>query len=108
MEEVRARAEAAGFDTCVVVNEERIVLGLLRSRNLAEDGTAEEVMRPGPSTFRPNAPIVELLQLMTDHDLPNVPVTTNDGELIGLLTLDDAKRAAAEITKHGHHHEDHE
>ena len=54
--EVRERVRAAGWDACVVVNEERIVFGLLRSRELEGDADArmERVMRPGPSTFRPH------------------------------------------------------
>ena len=53
-------------------------------------------MRPGPSTFRPNVPIAEMVAFMAKHDLPNAPVTTSAGELIGLLVREDAERAAHE------------
>ena len=101
MDEVRERTRAAGFDTCVVVNEERAVLGLIRSRDL-EGGaaTAGEAMRPGPSTFRPNVGASDLAELMTDHDLPNIPITTNDGRLVGLLLREDAERVAREQHDH--------
>ncbi|MGH2680687.1 MAG: CBS domain-containing protein [Actinomycetota bacterium] len=103
--EVRSRVHAAGWDTCVVVNEERIVLGLLRAAQLDEsaDEPAEHVMRPGPSTFRPNVPIEELAGFMMDHDLASSPITSSDGRLIGLLRKEDAVRAALEL--HGHRHE---
>ena len=98
LRDVRARVRAAGWDACVVVNEQRIVLGLLRAEQLdrREDLTAEAAMRPGPSTFRPNVSIAEMAAFMAEHDLPNVPVTTSGGVLIGLLVREDAERAARE------------
>jgi len=93
--EVRARVEAAGWDACVVVNAQRVVLGLLRREQLARgpDERVEDVMRPGPSTYRPNVPIAEMAHIMTEHDLPNSPITTSDGRLVGLLVREDAVRA---------------
>jgi CBS domain-containing protein len=81
-----------------VVNEARIVLGLLRAEELGRDETltVESAMRPGPSTFRPHVPIAEMAEAMTEHDLPNAPVTTSAGELIGLLVREDAERVAHE------------
>ena len=96
LRDVRERVRAAGWDACVVVNEERIVMGLLRAEQLGRDGdlTAESAMRPGPSTFRPNVPIAEMVAFMAKHDLPIAPVTTSAGELIGLLVREDVERAA--------------
>ena len=98
--DVRERVRAAGWDACVVVNEERIVMGLLRAEELGREGdvTAESAMRPGPSTFRPHVAIDEMAKFMATHDLPNVPVTTSAGELIGLLIREDAERAAHDRT----------
>ena len=95
---VRKRARAAGWDACVVVNEARIVMGLLRAEQLGldENLTAESAMRPGLSTFRPHVAIDEMAEFMATHDLPNAPVTTSAGELIGLLVREDAERAAHE------------
>jgi CBS domain-containing protein len=96
LRDVRERVRAAGWDDCVVVNEERIVMGLLRAEQLGreEDLTAESAMRPGPSTFRPNVAITEMVDFMAKRDLPNAPVTTSAGKLIGLLFREDAQRAA--------------
>ena len=90
--EVRERVRAAGWDACVVVNDEHVVLGLLRGRELGEghDEPVEQVMRPGPSTFRPYVSIEEMARYMVTHDLPTSPVTSSDGRLIGLLRRDDA------------------
>jgi Mg/Co/Ni transporter MgtE len=87
-----------GWDACVVVNQARIVMGLLRTEELGRDGdlTVESAMRPGPSTFRPHVPIAEMAEFMAKHDLPNVPVTTSSGELIGLLVRENVERAAHE------------
>lgn len=94
--EVRERVRAAGWNECVVINEERVVLGLLRSRELEADPALriEQAMRPGPSTFRPFVAIEEVAKFMTEHDLESSPVTTSDGRLLGLLMRQDASRAA--------------
>jgi CBS domain-containing protein len=98
LQDIRDRVRAAGWDACVVVNTERIVLGLLRGghHGRAEVRTAEAAMRPGPSTFRPNIAIAKMAELMVKRDLPNAPVTTSAGELIGLLVREDAERVASE------------
>jgi CBS domain-containing protein len=105
--DVRDRVRAAGWEACVVVNEERVVLGLLRRDELDGDGSLpiEEAMRPGPSTFRPHVPIEEMAEHMIRHDQVSSPVTTSDGRLVGLLMREDAIRAAHELhagREHGH------
>ncbi|HET9309820.1 MAG TPA: CBS domain-containing protein [Actinomycetota bacterium] len=95
--EVRDRVRAAGWDACVVVGDDRIVLGLLREEELGRgtDERVEHVMRPGPSTYRPNVPVEELVAIMTQKDVPSSPITTSDGRLVGLLVRDDIVRAPA-------------
>ncbi|HLH70290.1 MAG TPA: CBS domain-containing protein [Candidatus Dormibacteraeota bacterium] len=89
--EVRDRVRARGWDVAVVVNEERVVLGMLRARELDADNdrTVEQVMRPGPSTFRPFVPAEEMARFMTEHRLESSPITTADGRLVGLLFQED-------------------
>ena len=101
--EVARRVGAAGWDACVVVNAERVVLGLLRARELeADEGLrVEQAMRPGPSTFRPHVAIVEMARFMADHDLESSPITTSDGRLVGLLYRRDATRVAEELARSG-------
>ena len=50
-------------------------------------------MRPGPSTFRPYVPIAEMAVYMFDHDVESSPITTSDGQLVGLLLRRDAEDA---------------
>ena len=106
--DVAERVRAAGWDACVVVNEERVVLGLLRADELRGDPetSVERAMRPGPSTFRPHVPIVEMARYMIEHELASVPITTGEGALIGVLRRDDAARAALEWQRqHGEEHD---
>ena len=95
IEDVRERVRSAGWDACVVVNAERVVFGLLRHDELARgrEERVEEIMRPGPSTFRPHVPIAEMAHWLVEHDLVNCPITTSDGRLVGLLLREDAVRA---------------
>ncbi len=92
--EVWRRTEAAGWDRCVVVNEERIVLGLLRDKDPGADpeATVEEAMRLGPTTFRPDTPVEKVAERMRKRGVSAVLVTTSDGKLVGVLYRDDAER----------------
>lgn len=83
---------------CVVVDADGVVHGVVRRSDLGEgDGRrAEEAMKKGPSTFRPNVPIAEMAEFMSEHDLASSPVTTSGGVLIGVIEREDAVRAARE------------
>lgn len=89
--DVRSRAAAAGLDACVVISEGRVVLGLLRAAELQADPglLVEQVMRPGPSTYRPFVSVEEMRRTMTDRNLESSPVTTSDGKLVGLVRRQD-------------------
>jgi CBS domain-containing protein len=89
--QVRDRVIAAGWTACVVTNDDRVVLGLLRATELESDPglTVERAMRPGPSTYRPSVSVGEMARIMTEHDMENLPVTTSDGGLVGLVRRED-------------------
>ncbi len=92
---VRHRIRAAGWDECVVTNDRRIVLGLLQGKELDADpdATAEEIMRPGPTTYKPDTEAVETGRRMRERGVQGLLVATPDGTLIGLLRREDAERA---------------
>jgi CBS domain-containing protein len=94
---VRERVVADGSDLCVVVNEERIVVGLLRGDALAkdEDARADEVMELGPRTVRASTVVEELLQRRSSQGVKRWVVTTGRGVLLGQLVRDEAERAVA-------------
>ena len=89
--DVRDRAVAAGGDACVVVSQDRVVLGLLRAKELDADPDlpVEQVMRPGPSTYRPFVSVQEMQRTMTERNVESSPVTTSDGKLVGLVRRQD-------------------
>jgi predicted transcriptional regulator len=89
--EVRDRVHALGWDAVVVVNDERVVFGLLRAKELALDGDLPiaQAMRPGPSTFRPYVLAGQMAHSMVEHKLESSPITTSDGRLVGLLLQKD-------------------
>ncbi|MGH7764012.1 MAG: CBS domain-containing protein [Candidatus Dormibacteraceae bacterium] len=97
LDEVRDRIKAAGWNAAVVVNEEQVVLGVLRSKDLEKELglRVADAMRPGPSTFRPYIPIKELADYMTEHSMESSPVTTSDGKLVGLILRSEAVDLAA-------------
>lgn len=89
--DVRDRVAAAGWDACVVVSPELVVLGLLRAKelNIDQDLLAEQAMRPGPSTYRPSVSVTEMRRIMAGRGLDSSPVTTSDGRLVGLVRRQD-------------------
>jgi Mg/Co/Ni transporter MgtE len=89
--EVRQRARAAGWDTCIVVNEERVVLGRIGRKALAADTneSVEAAMTPGPSTVRPSIGVDALLERIRSRNLTSFLVTTPNGRLVGLALRSD-------------------
>ena len=96
--DIRRRVRAAGWEVCVVVNDARVVLGLLRPEPVDADPqmTAEQVMESGPSTIRPHLLLDEVAQDMRKHGVESVLVTTSDGRLVGLLSRQEAERRLEE------------
>ena len=88
---VRERVQATGWDTCVVVNAQRIVLGLLRPHALesAAEACVEDVMELGPVSARPDATLDEMKEHFERLKLESSPITTSYGELVGLLRRGD-------------------
>jgi predicted transcriptional regulator len=91
VKDVRGRLGAD--DVCLVVNEERVVLGLVEGDDLdgegeatsVEDRAVGEVMQDGPSTVRPNVPAAVLAGQLEGDSFPWLVVTDPEGKLIGIL-----------------------
>ncbi len=88
---VRERVRGVGWDTCIVVNEERVVLGRLGRRALRADNDAsvEDVMTAGPSTVRPSIGASALLARMDAKNLTSFLITTPDGRIVGVVLRGD-------------------
>lgn len=95
--EVRARVRAAGWEACVAVNRERVVMGLVRGDALAApaETAVEAAMDAGPATVRADEDLDELVARLQKEDTSSILVTTPEGRLIGMLCREDAERQLA-------------
>jgi len=101
LEEVRRRVRQTEWKTCMVVTEQRVVLGRLGRRALRSDDaqTVEEAMTEGPSTVRPSISLRSVLRRMEDHNLTSFVVTTADGKLVGVVLCSEAEARLQEETR---------
>jgi CBS domain-containing protein len=96
-ETVAGRARRAGWDSCIVVNAQRVVVGRLRrdAFDAAGEATVEQVMEEGPTTIRASEELAGLVQRMRNRNVPSIVVTDPDGRLLGILRRPDAELALA-------------
>jgi Mg/Co/Ni transporter MgtE len=102
LSKVRGRVRAAGWDSCFVVNDERVVLGRLGRTAIAGDSdvSVEQAMNPGPSTVRPSLELDRAVERMHHQNLTTLPVTTSEGRLLGLLERHTGEEALRELSQH--------
>jgi CBS domain-containing protein len=95
---IRDRIVEAGWDECLVVNDQRVVLGRVRGSALEApaETTAEAVMEPGPTTTRPDELLAQLVPRLRDKHVDRIIVTTPDGRLVGIAERGTAERALVE------------
>ncbi len=93
--DVRKQLEAEDGEVCVVTNEDGIVLGRLRSRQLDADPDArvDAVMESGPTSVRADSDLDDLAGRMERASVDQVLVTVPDGTLLGVVTLAGARAA---------------
>ena len=70
----------------------------LRGRTLDGDPNVlvEDVMRPGPSTIRPDTDLETVAETLHDGNVKSTLVTNQEGKLIGTVYLEDVERRLAE------------
>ena len=92
---IRQQLQKNGAKLCAVLNEHRVLLGEIGAEKVESqaDCTAEEIMTSAPTTIRPNAALEKLCDFFKAHKADTLWVTTNDGELLGLLHRQDVERA---------------
>jgi CBS domain-containing protein len=96
--DVRDRLRSSGQMSCIVVNDQRVILGRLRGEALAGDAeqTVEEVMEAGPTTVRPSEPLDALIGRMQKRKAKSIIVSTAAGVLVGVLRREDGERRLSE------------
>ena len=100
--DVAKRVRAAGQDACIVVNDRHVVLGRIRGQALDGDPKAvvEDVMRPGPSTIRPDVDLKTVVHTLREGNADSTLVTDQEGRLIGTVYLEDAQRKLDQRDEH--------
>lgn len=86
--EVREILADATHGMVVVVNAARVILGTVRATTLGSvdgDRPVEHVMRLGPTTVRPDEPVVGVRERMAGRNVSSLLVSRPTGELIGVL-----------------------
>lgn len=85
--DVRARVRAAGWDFCVAVDTDGVVLGLLGPQALDSSGDSDVVDVPGtvPATVRPSIALARARLWLDEQQRERFLVTTSDGRLVGVL-----------------------
>jgi rhodanese-related sulfurtransferase len=76
---------------CVVVDDDDVVLGLVRRevRQLPADTPVSDVMQPAPPTVRPSITATELAKSMDKDHRTYVLVSLLDGTLLGIIQRED-------------------
>ncbi|MDQ3877669.1 MAG: CBS domain-containing protein [Actinomycetota bacterium] len=102
--EARAGIDQTGRKYCVVLNDEGILMGRLRQKQLAsaDDAIVDDVMQRGPSTVRPTESAAAVLKRLQDNDVPAIAVTTADGHFLGFAPRSDLERLV-DASKTGTH-----
>jgi rhodanese-related sulfurtransferase len=93
--DVKARLQPEGWDICVVVNDQLVVLGLLRPSDLQKadpSWPAEETMDRDPLAVRLDSSPQDAYELMQSNRNDFLLVTFPDGKLFGVLKLQDLEQ----------------
>ncbi|MEB3323297.1 MAG: CBS domain-containing protein, partial [Synechococcaceae cyanobacterium] len=70
-----------------IVSERDILMAI--GRGTIDDAPVREVMTEHPFTLRPDQPVSEAAEIMVDAKVGALLVTTEEGKLVGLVSLPD-------------------
>jgi hypothetical protein len=92
---VREQVESSPYPFALVKSDSGVLLGRLRASTLDRDSErrADEVMEPGPKTFRPHKTAAGIAEELAKRDLRWAIVTTPEGELLGVAARADLEAA---------------
>lgn len=104
VQQAAGRMHARKVGTLVVVDRERVPVGIITDRDICvrvvADGKAAatpigEVMTPCPETVREQTSLEDVLRRMRAGAFRRLPVVNAREQLVGLLSLDDVLRVFA-------------
>jgi predicted transcriptional regulator len=98
--DIQNRLRAVGWDVCVVINDARVVLGLVRGEALESHSNTpvEQVMESGPTTIRPNWSLEQTTAYMQEQGVEDLLITTPDGTLMGIVYRTDIEHRLGKFT----------
>jgi hypothetical protein len=93
---VRALVASSAYPFALVIGQAGVLLGRLRASMLDCDPElrADEVMEPGPKTYRPHKTAAAIAQDLAERDLRWAIVTTPRGVFIGVAARAELEAAA--------------
>jgi rhodanese-related sulfurtransferase len=91
------RDRLGDWELCLVLNEQRVVLGAVNADALAAepDRPVAAVMQDAPPTYRPHVMPAEIKKQLKKSPLPWLLITKLDGTLVGAARIDDIRAATA-------------
>lgn len=94
---VETAIRSKGWDICAVVDQHRVVLGLLHGDawRATPDTVVESVMSNGPPTTRPSTFLDEMVERLRRRNTPGILITSSNGVLMGYLWTSEAESALA-------------
>jgi rhodanese-related sulfurtransferase len=92
------RDRIGAWEVCVVVNDARVVLGVVRAEvvGLEADRTVVEVMNEAPKTYRPHFGADDVLPDLDKKPTSWVLVTNLNGTLVGIVRPDQLREVKAD------------
>ena len=88
LEDVKSRRHP-NQDMCVVLNDRKIVMGVIQGDTWDANPLSRvvDVMQPGPRTLRPDMDPKDAQKVLRNYEAPSAIVTTSDGELLGIIRI---------------------
>lgn len=89
------RGRLGDWEMCVVINDARVVLGLVRAEALGLEAgrKVSDVSQEAPKTFRPHLTPADVRSQLEQTPRPWLLVTNLNGTLVGIARPDDVRKA---------------